>query len=70
MNFCAISKLRYLVSVNLRFAGYVCKRVGKFTLSAIGGGILVLQVPNKDIFKKKFTFRTFFYKGRMPTAAS
>lgn len=26
------------------FAGYVCKRVGKLTLSAIGGGILVLQV--------------------------
>ncbi|XP_068686401.1 FUN14 domain-containing protein 1-like [Montipora foliosa] len=26
------------------FAGYVCKRVGKLTLSAIGGGILVMQI--------------------------
>jgi len=35
------------VDVNLRFAAYVCKRVGKLTLSAIGGGVLVLQVQNK-----------------------
>lgn len=34
LNFCA----------TLRFAGYVCKRVGKITLSAIGGGILLIQV--------------------------
>ena len=27
-----------------RFAGYLFKRVGKLTLSMIGGGILVLQV--------------------------
>lgn len=26
------------------FAGYVCKRVGKITLSAIGGSILVMQI--------------------------
>ena len=38
----------YSVGVNLRFAAYVCKRVGKLTLSAIGGGILVFQVQDKD----------------------
>lgn len=40
----------YSLSVNLRFAAYVCKRVGKLTLSAIGGGILVFQVQDKDIY--------------------
>jgi len=29
------------------FAAYVCKRVGKLTLSAIGGGILVLQIAHR-----------------------
>ncbi|KAL9965721.1 hypothetical protein ACROYT_G029563 [Oculina patagonica] len=29
------------------FAGYVCKRVGKLTLSAIGGGILLVQIAHR-----------------------
>jgi len=30
------------------FAGYIFKRVGKLTLSAIGGGILVLQIAYRS----------------------
>jgi len=47
----------------------VCKRVGKLTLSAIGGGILVLQVQNKDIFEKTSPLEPF-YKGRRPMGAT
>ena len=36
--------LKSHLHASCRFAGYVFKRVGKLTLSAIGGGILVLQV--------------------------
>ncbi|EDO32705.1 predicted protein [Nematostella vectensis] len=29
------------------FAGYMCKKIGKLTISAIGGGILILQIAHK-----------------------
>ena len=38
------SATHYFVFPLSRFAGYLFKRVGKLTLSMIGGGILVLQV--------------------------
>ncbi|XP_031548752.1 FUN14 domain-containing protein 1-like [Actinia tenebrosa] len=32
--------------------GYLCKRVGKLTLSAIGGGLLIIQIANRTGYIK------------------
>lgn len=70
LQYCIYGQWYVLLWFNFRCLGYLCKRVGKLTLSAIGGGLLIIQVSTtiyRNTFSGQIGFQSFSHLSSLWT---